>query len=92
MSSTVADALTNLNDEKTTEPRLFIRLFDQFFDCLNVKSKLEGVLKRKDSRLPYTHCNDDRFKVCNSIIAILCSYVLIIVAQEHILEVLGAGS
>lgn len=59
----MADALTTLNDEGTTETRLFVRLFDQFFDCLNVKSKLEGVLKRKDYRLPYTHSGDDRFKV-----------------------------
>ena len=63
MSSTVADSLTFFNDEDTTETRLFIRLFDKFFDCLNVKSKFEGVLKRKDSRLPYTHIGDERFKV-----------------------------
>lgn len=57
----MADALTFLNDDETTETRLFIRLFDEFFDCLNVTSKLEGVVKRKDARLPYTKIDDKRF-------------------------------
>ena len=63
MSSTVADALVFLDDDKTKETRLFIRLIDQFFDCLNVTNKLEGVLKRKEFRLPYTSPRDQRFKV-----------------------------
>ena len=63
MSSTVADALTYLNNEETTETRHFIRLFDEFFDCLNVTSKLEGILKRKEARLAYYEPGDKRFKV-----------------------------
>ena len=63
MSSTVANALSYFNDDETTETRLFIRLFDEFFDCLNVTNKLEGTLKRKDARLPYYQANDKRFKV-----------------------------
>ena len=63
MSSTVADALTYEDNDDTTETRLFIRLFDEFFDCLNVKSVLEGTLKRKPARLPYHTPNDQRFKV-----------------------------
>lgn len=71
MSSTVADALSHFNDEETTETRLFIRLFDEFFDCLNVKRKMEGILKRKDSRLPYTKAEDQRFKVCDWVIVLI---------------------
>ena len=63
MSSTVADALTYYDKPDTIQTRLFIRLFDQFFDCLKVTNKLEGVLKRKDLRLPYTSAKDQRFKV-----------------------------
>ena len=63
MSSTVADALTYDNNDDTTETRLFIRLIDEFFDCLNVKSVLEGTLRRKPARLPYYSPNDQRFKV-----------------------------
>ncbi len=63
MSCTVANALTFFNDDDTTETRLFIRLFDEFFDCLNVTNKLEGILKRKDARLAYYQADDKRFKV-----------------------------
>ena len=63
MSSTVANALTYDDNEDTTETKLFVRLFDEFFDCLNVWSTLEGRLKRKPARLPYYSPNDDRFKV-----------------------------
>ena len=65
MSTSVADGLTYLNNDETRETRLFIRMFDRFFDCLNVMSKFEGVLKRKDSRLPYYNPTDERFKVHN---------------------------
>ena len=63
MSSTVADALTFYDSDETTETRVFIRLVDQFFDCLNVRSKLEGKLKRKDARLPYKSPKDPHVKV-----------------------------
>ena len=63
MSSTVADALTYYDKDWTTETRLFIRLVDQFFDCLNVKRHLDGVMKRKPFRKAYTQTNDERFKV-----------------------------
>ena len=59
----MADALTFYDQDETTETRVFIRMVDQFFDCMNVRSKLEGKLRRKDQRLPYTSSNDHRFKV-----------------------------
>ena len=63
LSSSVADALTYLNDDATTETRLFVRHFDKFFDCLNVTNVLEGVLKRKEDRVAYYQADDQRFKV-----------------------------
>ena len=63
MSSSVADALTYYDRDETKETRLFIRLVDQFFDCLNVKCHLEGVKKRKPWRKAYTNATDERFKV-----------------------------
>lgn len=59
----MADALTFFNDDETTESRLFIRHFDEFFDCLNVTNKLDGVIRRKDARLAYYEPGDKRFKV-----------------------------
>lgn len=63
MSSTVADALTYDNHDSTVETRKFIRLIDNFFDCMNVKCKLEAVKKRKPYREAYKHPKDWRFKV-----------------------------
>ena len=34
----MADALAYFGDPKTEEVERFIRYFDKFFDCLNVKS------------------------------------------------------
>ena len=59
----MASALQLLDEEKTRETRLFIRMMDRFFDALNVKNPLEGKHKRKDSRAPYYSTKDERFKV-----------------------------
>ena len=48
----MASALQLLDEDKTTETRLFIRMMDTFFDAMNVKNPLEGKHKRKDSRAP----------------------------------------
>ena len=63
MSETVASALQMLRPDETRETRLFIRMINQFFDCLNVKSPKMGVLHRKDYCLPYRSPSDHRFKV-----------------------------
>ena len=63
MSETVASALQMVDEENTKATRLFIRMIDMWFDALNVKSTLEGQLKRKDFRLPYTSPSDYRFRV-----------------------------
>ena len=60
MSETVACGLEMLNRDMTRETRLFIRMMDKFFDCLNVKGPL---LKRKESIAPYATPRDERFKV-----------------------------
>lgn len=63
LSSSVADALTFYDDANTTETRVFIRMMDSFFDCLNVKNDTEGIKKRKPMREAYTNFQDERFKV-----------------------------
>ena len=54
LSKSVADAMAYFGDPETTETEIFIRKFDQFFDCLNVRSLSE--LK------PYTSVEDERLK------------------------------
>ena len=70
MSESVASALQYLDNDKTQQTRLFIRMVDRFFDYLNVRNPLLAKMKRKDSVAPYTHPNDERFKVYNTTIHI----------------------
>lgn len=63
MSESVAAALGFCDDDATTETRVFIRMIDTFFDCLNVKDPISGIRKRKPNKLPYKSHLDERFKV-----------------------------
>lgn len=47
MSKTVASALQMLRPDETRETRVFIRMINQFFDRLNVKSPKMGVLHKR---------------------------------------------
>ena len=63
MSESVACALEYLNPDATQQTRLFIRMIDKFFDCLNAKGPLMAKLKRKEDTAPYTAATDYRFQV-----------------------------
>ena len=63
MSESVACALEILNRDRTRETRVFIRMIDKFFDCLNVKGPKRGHLKRKENLKPYCSHRDERFEV-----------------------------
>ena len=63
LSSSVANALEYCGEDETVETRAFIRLFDCFFDCLNVCCISESVLKRKPDLRPYKDPNDARLVV-----------------------------
>ena len=63
MSETVACGLEVLNRDATRETRIFIRTIDKFFDCLNGKSLLRAMLKRKPNLAPYKSASDERLKV-----------------------------
>ena len=65
LSSTVADALSLLDKDETTETRRFIRMMDTFFDCLNVCNTVDAKTRRKENFQPYRSPNDERFKVSN---------------------------
>ena len=61
----MACCLECLDSKGTQQTWLFIRMIDYFFDCSNVKSPLmaRSTWKRKESRAPYRHAKDERFKV-----------------------------
>ena len=71
LSSSVADALTLLDEDKTMETRKLIRLMDKFFDCLNVRNTFHGTTTRNENLHPCTKCNDERLKVCDRYIYIV---------------------
>ena len=59
----VADGLTHRGLHYTESTEKFIRMCDQFFDCLNVCNTLEGQIKRKPALEPYRDRNDWSVKV-----------------------------
>ena len=61
-SKSVADALIFMNDD-TVETEKFVRIMDQFFDCLNVRSISEGVRQLKPNLRPYRNSDDERLMV-----------------------------
>lgn len=63
LSKSVADGLAYFGVDDTTETEVFVRNFDRFFDCLNVRSLSEWSTKRKDDLKPYTSPEDSRLKV-----------------------------
>ena len=65
LSSTVANAFAYFGDETTSETERFVRNFDQFFDCFNVRSFTECFKHRKPDLRPYRSAEDSRLKVSN---------------------------
>ena len=63
MSESVASALQYLDNDNTQQTRLFIRMINKFFDCLNGKGPQMAKLKRKNDIAPYKSAADERFKV-----------------------------
>lgn len=63
LSKSVADAFAYFGDDATTETETFVRNFDRFFDCLNVRSISEWKTKRKEDLKPYKTADDSRLKV-----------------------------
>ena len=59
----MACALEYMDNHATQQTRLFIRMIDKFFDCLNAKGPKMAMLERKADRAPYTKKSDNRFKL-----------------------------
>ena len=63
LSASVAHALEYYGDDDTVETIKFIKMFDRFFDCFNVRCISECVQKRKPDLRPYRDPSDSRIKV-----------------------------
>ena len=66
LSESVANSLEYYGDPATTETQRFVRTFDTFFDCLNVRCPDEHFQRRKENLKPYYSPNDTRLKVIES--------------------------
>ena len=79
LSSTVANAFSYYSLEETEETEKFVRYFDKFFDCLNVRSLSECVHSRKPDLRPYRSPDDPRLQVIKYVIFIIyytCYHVI----------------
>lgn len=63
LSESVANALSYSGDPDTVQTEIFVRYFDKFFDCLNVRNREEHFKRRKPNLKPYTSADDGRLKV-----------------------------
>ena len=63
LSSSVGNALAYYGLEETQETEKFVRYFDKFFDCLNVRCISESINSRKPDLRPYRSPDDPRLKV-----------------------------
>ena len=80
LSSSVSVAILHFLDDKASETAIFCKIFDSFFDCMNVRSLHEGGggIKRKPNLKPYTSPDDDRFEVggCPKIILYVQFFII----------------
>ena len=63
LSESVANAFEFYGDPDHSETQRFVRYFDTFFDCLNVRSLNEHQMRRKENLRPYSSPNDKRLEV-----------------------------
>ena len=63
LSESVANCLQIQSYPQTVETQNFLRYFNKFFDCLNVRTVHEGQKKRNENLLPYRLVDDSRLKV-----------------------------
>jgi len=59
----VANALDLQDDPLTFETRQFVRMFNKFFDLLNVRSLMDATHERNPDKEPYRCANDKRLQV-----------------------------
>ena len=63
LSASVGQIMVHYGTDDMSETARLILLMDRMFDCLNVRSKTEGIRRRKPDLLPYTSVDDPRFHV-----------------------------
>ena len=89
----MGNAFAFYGDPNTRETERFVRTFDKFFDCLNVRSLDEHRRKRKPNLKPYTSSSDERLTVSipqnhnHYRLTYKCIFLYLIVAGERLFGV-----
>lgn len=63
MSASVGNLMLTDSPTDCSETAQYILQCNNFFDCMNVRSRKEGGLKRNDNLLPYVLPNDPRLEI-----------------------------
>ncbi len=66
LSESIAEGFSKYGSTDTVETQRFTRMFDQFFDCLNVRHPDVHIKRRKPNLKPYSRPDDERLKVSNT--------------------------
>lgn len=72
LSKTIADAFSVAENDTFRETETFIRNFDRFFDCMNVRHLNEAMYKKKPDLRPYISPDDSRLSVSSYIYKTPC--------------------
>ena len=64
LNDSVATALDTFGGMETEETAKFARMFNHFFDCLNVTNYSARMKERNPFKAPYRGPTDFRLKVC----------------------------
>ena len=62
LSTSVSVALKEYGQPETAGTAKYCEMFDNFFDCLNVRNTTECITKQKPFLSPYTSVDDERFE------------------------------
>ena len=82
LSTSVADALAYFDDPSAKETEHFIRVFDKFFDCMNVRSMNEWMSKKKPNLKPYNNPDDSRLEVDYYCYSVLHTHYFLVVRKR----------
>lgn len=88
LSTSVADAFSFFSQDETSETENFVRKFDRFFDCMNVRCYITCFSKRKPDLCPYRSVNDKRLSVSvhsksSYPIIVHCDYISLAILNIH---------
>ena len=78
LSNSVAKALQLEGRSDTVETARFCEIFNEFFDCLNVRCQEECVRRRKPDMRPFREETDPRLHICMAYSYLIFTILIIV--------------